>query len=321
MSVHIEKASRKQVGAVIDLMFADISSDPSGMESLKNNWWQRTLFRHLIGPRMLQGQMETFVATEEPGSTDLLGYFVLQFQGETAGTFDWALANALWNGNPPDERDLEALAGLLGKALDAAEVRQHYPYFYFGLMSNIAPAVGEVLEEEGLWLPDYQLTQMVAPLPLEENPSAPDELRISGQLPNRMADRVLDLLRCDYVKPDALSEEDFEEDLEAIGVLHESTLRSAKIYLIKEGEEGAGFVQQHQWRDELRLLIALKPHLWGTDNERQLVAALPGLLGENMRRLRLRTFSQQHMDASRAKFESLGLKWEESPWQRWMVAL
>jgi hypothetical protein len=321
MSIHIEKANGKQIGSVIDLMFADVSSDPSGMEALKNNWWQRTLFRHLVGPRMLQGQMETFVATEEPGQIDLLGYFVMQFQGETAGTFDWGLSRSLWNGNPPDERDLEALAGLLEKALDAAEARGHYPYFYFGLMSNIASHVSEVLEEEGLWLPDYQLTQMVAPLPLEESPSLPDELQISAQLPTRFADRALDLLRCDYVKPDDLSEEDFEEDMDAIGVLHQSTLRSAKLYLIKEGEEGAGFIQQHQWKDELRLLIALKPHLWGTESERQLVAALPGLLGANMRNLRLRTFSQQHMDASREKLESLGLKWEDSPWQRWMVAI
>jgi hypothetical protein len=37
-------------------------------------------------------------------------------------------------------------------------------------------------------------------------------------------------------------------------------------------------------------------------------------------RLRLRTFSRGHLDASRPALEALGLTWAESVWRRYVVA-
>ena len=74
-------------------------------------------------------------------------------------------------------------------------------------------------------------------------------------------------------------------------------------------------------RDELRLLLALPPELWGADAERQLVAHLAQTLQGQTRRLRLRTFSEGHLDKARQSFERLGLGGHQAPWQRWIVSL
>lgn len=320
VSVEIEKANGKQVKTAIDMMFAGISSDPTSMEGLKNSWWQRLLFQNLIGPRMFQGQMDSFVAVDSPGSADILGYLILQYSGELAGTFDWAVRRSLI-GQEPTAEEIEVLAALLSTGLDWLEEHKPYPYFYFGLLSDSALAIKDALENEGLWLPDYQLVQMVAPSPLAENPSMPEDLSVTMQLPAQFRDQALELMRYDYVRLDDASEEDFQEDLDAVAALHIPTLRSAKFLRVRQGDEDIGFIQHHQWKNELRLTLALKPHLWGTELERQLVAALPGQLGSTSGRIRLRTFSQQHTDASREQWSSLGFKWEIAPWQRWMVSL
>jgi hypothetical protein len=320
VSVEIEKANGKQVKTAIDLMFAGVSSDPSSMESLKNNWWQRLIFQNLIGPRMFQGQMDSFVAVDTPGSADILGFLIVQYTGDLAGTFDWGVRRSLTRQEPTAE-ELEVLSKLLSAGLDWLEEHKSYPHFYFGLMSDSSLKIKAALEEEGLWLPDYQLVQMVAPFPLQENPSMPEELKVTLQLPAQFRARALELMRYDYVCPEDASEEDFEEDLDAVAALHTATLRSAKLLRVQQEDEDVGFIQHHQWKDELRLTLSLKPHLWGTDLERQLVAALPGQLGRGSRRIRLRSFSQQHTDASREQWSSLGFKWEIAPWQRWMVGM
>jgi hypothetical protein len=144
---------------------------------------------------------------------------------------------------------------------------------------------------------------------------------VTLQLPAQFQARALELMRYDYVCPEDANEADFEEDLDAVASLHTATLRSAKLLRVQQEDEDVGFIQHHQWKDELRLTLSLKPHLWGSDLERQLVAALPGQLGRGSRRIRLRTFSQHHTDASREQWSSLGFKWEIAPWQRWMVSL
>ena len=111
------------------------------------------------------------------------------------------------------------------------------------------------------------------------------------------------------------------EQVEAIASLHASTLRASKLYLIEEDGEPVGIIQQFNWRDELRLLIALEPFLWGTETEQQLVAAMPEFVGKRTGYLRVRTFSREHLATSRERFEALGLGWEEAPWQRWVVGL
>ncbi len=316
MSVHIEKASKKQVTTIIGMMLAGISSDPTSLNALKQSWWQRMLFQYLFGPRMLRNQMETSVATDVPGSTTILGYLSSQYTGEIASTFDWAVVPRI----EATEQGRVVLAALLKDALDRAEARKEFPYFYFGMMTERAPALTPLLEEEGLWLPDYQLVQMEGPLPAE-SPSMPEELTVTAQNTGRFTARALELMRLDYIKPAEDDPAEFAGDLEMIAALHESTLRSAKLFLVEQGEESVGMVQQNIWRNELRILLALKPALWGSEIERQLIAALPGFLGATGGRLRLRTFSQSHLQASRTPLESLGLTWEESPWQRWMVAL
>jgi hypothetical protein len=321
MSIQVEKANGPQIKKAIEWMFAGISSDPSGMEGLKNSWWQRLVFQHLLGPRMFQGQMDSFVAVESSGTAEILGFLIVQYNGDMAGTFDWAVQRSL-EGQELTAQEVEVLSNLIEKALDwIEEHKKHYPYFYFGLMSHSSPTLKAILEDEGLWLPDYQLWQMVASLPLEESPSMPEELTVSPQIPTRFRSQALELLRYDYIRPEDEDEADFAEDLDAIAALHTMSLNRTKLFSVRQGEEELGFIQYNQWKDEMRLLLALKPNLWGTEIERKMVAALPGILGQTSGRVRLRTFSQQHLERSRSQFESIGFSWTESPWQRWMVSL
>ena len=321
MSVQAQIATQKQIHSVINLMFAGVSSDPSSISNLKRSWWQRLLFQRLIGPRMLGKQMDTLVVASQSDSPTVLGFLVIQYSGETAGTFDWGLRRPLHDGAQPEQEEREILAALLGEALDHVEQRNQHPYFYFGLTTRSSSAITDILEQEGMWLPDYQRLQLVGSLPFAESPSLPEEIKLTIQIPARFRQQALELLRYDYVRPEGDSEEDFQEDLDAITALHESTLRAARFYLVEQAGEAVGFIQHHQWKDEMRLLLALKPDLWGTDLERDLVAALPGRVGGQSSHLRLRTFSQQHLETSREQLESLGLTWEQAPWQRWMVTL
>lgn len=320
MTVTVEKANNQQLKTAINMMFAGISSDPSSMESLKRSWWQRLMFQHLIGPRMFQGQMDSFVAVKQTGSPDILGFLIFQYSGELAGTFDWALGRSMIDAKPTAD-ELAVLRELLQQGLDWLQEHKSYPYFYFGLLSKSSLDIKQVLEDEGLWLPDYQLVQAVADGPLAENPSLPDDIKITLQIAPDFRNRALELMRLDYTRPEGDSEEDFEDDLSAIAAMHQATLKSAKLYLLEHEDEEVGFVQQHLWKDELRLTYALKPALWGSSLERSLVAALPGQMGPSARRIRLRTFSGLHLSASREIVESLGFKWQGAPWQRWMVSL
>lgn len=306
MATEIGKATPKQVRDVLNMLVSGITSDASSMEQIAGSWWRRFLFMHWFGPRFLGKQMDTFVATE---GDRIIGFVIVQYDGDAAGTFDWAFVEPL-----EVEDNREDFADLIDTALDHIEYQGIHPYFYFGFATASPREVTDVLTDLGLGTADYQNSQMVGDLPLLESPSLPEDFRLAPQISARFGPRMSELLPSVY--PDAASEE-----TEMIAAIHSSTLRSSKVFLVLQDENAVGFVQQFRWRDELRLLFALPPGLWGTDSERQIVAHLASTLQGNTSRLRLRTFSNRHLNESRQSFERLGLDWQQAPWQRWVVAL
>lgn len=321
MSHTVSHASGQQVKEVLKLMLAGVSSDPVSMRQLNRSWWRRLMFRYVVGPRLLGKQMDTYVVSQDG---QLQGYLVVQYTGEAAGTFDWAFRR------PLGEQQEEIFGELLDTALDGAEAHGHYSHFYFGLQSDAPAVVTRVLAQTGFGRLNYQNVQMVSELPLSETGSFPPDLHVTVQIRARFRSRVPELIRCDYptvsgkvteVKPPEGELFVDEADLDVIASIHDSTLNAAKLMLVEWEDEAVGFVQQNQWQDELRILLSLKPAFWNTPTERQLVAALPPLLGKRSQRIRVRTFNQVHLETSRPTLESLGLRWEEAPWQRWLVAL
>lgn len=326
-----KEANLEQAKIVLQQMLDGISSDPTSIGLMMESWWKRLMFRYAIGPRMLVQQMDTLVATN--GEDDHVeGYFIIQYSGELAGTFDWALGRAMNKGDV-DEQESAIFASLLSAALDHIENQERsHPYFYFGFCPTATPGLAKILQEEGMWLPDYQLVQLTASLPLAEAPSLPEGLRLAAQIPTTYAEKAAELIHLSYSQNESVvimtggepvepSPDVLREDVDAIIALHEYSIRSAKILQVERDGEAIGFVQQHQWRNELRLLLCFAPDLWGTDEERDLIAHLVALLGMGSNHLRLRTFSRVHAEKSKANLLSLGMKWEIAPWQRWMVGL
>ena len=306
MAIEIGIATPSQIREVLNLLVSGVTSDVSSMEEIAGSWWRRFLFLRWFGPRFLGKQMDTFVATE---GDSIIGFVIVQYDGDAAGTFDWAFLEPL-----DEDSNREDFADLIDTALDHVENQGIHPYFYFGFATASPAEVTQVLDELGLGGADYQNFQMVGDLPLKETPSLPEGFRITTQISARFRAKMADFLPSVY--PETASEE-----TEMISSIHSSTLRSSKVFLILQEGNEIGFVQQFRWRDELRLLLAIPPSLWGTEEERQLVAYLAGTLQGKTRRLRLRTFGERHMNKSRLSFESLGLGWQQAPWQRWVVAL
>lgn len=306
MVTEITKATPRQIREVLNLLVSGVTSDASSMKEIAGSWWRRLLFMHWFGPRFLGNQMDTFVATR---GERIIGFVIVQYDGDSAGVFDWAFVEPL-----TVEENRDEFADLIDAALDHVEEQGLHPYFYFGFATASPAEVGDALEEIGLRSADYQTTQMVGTLPLAETSALPDGFRLSARISARFGSSMAELLPSAY--PDAATEE-----VEMIASIHTSTLRSSKVFVVLEDESEVGFVQQFRWRDELRLLVALPPRLWGSDSERLLVAYLAQVMQRNNRRLRLRTFSQGHLDAARESFARLGLTWEQAPWQRWIVAL
>ncbi len=306
MTTEFGKATAGQVREVLNLLVSGTTSDVSSMEQIAGSWWRRILFKHWFGPRFLGKQMDTFVATR---GDRIIGFVIVQYDGDAAGTFDWAYVEPL-----ELEENREDFAELIDTALDHVEYQGIHPYFYFGFATNSPVEVTQTLNDLGLGSADYQNTQMVGELPLAEATDLPEGFRIAPQISARFGARMSDLLPTVY--PGVAAEE-----TDMIAAIHSSTLRSSKVFLIMQEENEAGFVQQFRWRDELRLLFALPPNLWGTHTERQIVAYLARTLQGQTTRLRLRTFSESHMDKSRKSLERLGLGWQQAPWKRWVVAL
>jgi hypothetical protein len=316
MTYDIHRAAKGEVSQVIRLMLSEVSSDPSGMAELRRNVLQRLVYQYLVAPRLLISQMDTLVATGEEG---LLGYLIVQYMGSVAGTFDWAVLPSV----PAGEHD-DVLADLLDAALDRVEEHGHSSHFFFGLMAKKAKRITPVLKELGFGLLDYQLVQMVSHLPLEEELSMPEDIRIVAQIPARFQEQVPELIALDYPEdPEASPERaaDLAADREAAIAIHSPMIGGARLFSLKQGDEAIGFVQRTQWRDELRLLFSLKSELWNTPLERQLVSGLISLLRGGAGRVRLRSFSLAHLATSRPTLETLGLQWEGSPWHRWILDL
>lgn len=306
MATEIDKATPGQVREVLKLLVSGITSDATSMEQIAGSWWRRFLFMRWFGPRFLGKQMDTFVATR---GAHIIGFIIVQYDGDAAGTFDWAFVEPL---DVMDNR--EDFADLIDTALDHVEYQGIHPYFYFGFATASPVEVTLVLNDLGLGPADYQNTQLVGQLPLADTSPLPEGFRISPQISARFGARMAELLPAVY--PDASADQ-----TDMIAAIHSSTLRSSKVFLILEEENEVGFAQQFRWRDELRLLVALPPRLWGGEPERQIVAHLARTLQGKTNSLRLRTFSGSHMDGSRPSLESLGLGWQQAPWQRWVVAL
>ena len=306
MVTEISKASSGQVREVLRMLLEGVSSDVSSMEAIAGSWWRRPLFLYWFGPRFLGKQMDTFVATADES---IIGFVIVQYDGDAAGTFDWAYVRPL-----EKESNRAEFADLIDTALDFVEGQGIHPYFYFGFATDSPPEVRQVLEEIGLSPADYQTTQMVGALPLEESPSIPDGFRLSPQFTARFGPRLTEFLPALYQDAPA-------EEIEMLAAIHTNTIQSSKIFLVMEGTTELGFVQQFRWRDELRLLLALPRRLWGSETERQLVAYMAQAMQGQNERLRLRTFSKDHLAAAKDSLSSLGLTWEEAPWQRWVVAL
>ena len=306
MAIEIGLAEPRQIREVLNLLVSGVTSDVSSMEEIAGSWWRRFLFLRWFGPRFLGKQMDTFVATK---GDSIIGFVIVQYDGDAAGTFDWAFLEPLDVGDNREE-----FADLIDTALDHVEEQGIHPYFYFGFATASPEEVTKVLDELGLGWADYQNFQMVGKLPLSESPSLPEGFRVATQISARFRAKMAELLPAVYP-------ETAPEEIEMISSIHSSTLRSSKVFLILQEENEIGFVQQFRWRDELRLLLALPPNLWGSEEERQLVAYLAGTLQGKSRRLRLRTFGEGHAARSRPSLESLGLEWQQAPWQRWVVAL
>ena len=306
MVTEIAQANSRQVREILNLLISGVSSDVSSMESIAGSWWRRILFVHWFGPRFLGKQMDSFVLTKDER---IMGFVIVQYDGDAAGTFDWAFVEPL-----TDKENREEFADLIDAALDHVEGQGLHPYFYFGFATSSPAEVKQVLEETGLRPADYQTTQMVGALPLSEAAPMPEGFRLTPQMSARFGQRITEFLPSVY--PGAPPEE-----IEMIAAIHTNTLRSSKLFLVSEEGTEIGFVQQFRWRDELRLLFALPERLWGSDAERQLVAHLSQTMQGRNQQLRLRTLSQDHLNAARESLSRLGLAWEQAPWQRWVVAL
>ena len=306
MATEIDIANPRQVREVLNLLVSGVTSDATSMEQIAGSWWRRFLFMRWFGPRFLGKQMDTFVATQ---GDRIIGFVIIQYDGDAAGTFDWAFIEPL-----DVKENREDFADLIDTALDHIEDQGIHPYFYFGFATASPSEVTQVLDDLGLGPADYQNSQMVGELPLADTSPLPEGFRVTPQITARFGARMSELLPNVY--PVAS-----EDETEMVAAIHSSTLRSSKVFLILEDENEVGFAQQFRWRDELRLLVALPPRLWGAEPERQIVSYFARTLQGNTRSLRLRTFSENHMEKSRLSFESLGLAWQQAPWQRWVVAL
>lgn len=306
MVTEIAKATPEQIREVLNMLVSGATSDASSMQEIAGTWWRRLLFMRWFGPRFLGKQMDTFVATR---GADIIGFLIVQYDGDSAGTFDWAFVEPLDN-----EKNREDFVDLIDTALDYLEDQGLYPYFYFGFATASSPEIAQLLEEIGLRSADYQTNQMVGSLPLDETSGLPDGFTVAPQISARFNARMADLLPAAY--PGASTAE-----VDMIASIHTSTLRSSKVFVILEDGNEIGFVQQFRWREELRLLFALPPQLWGSAAEHQLVAHFAQKMQGQNRQIRLRTFSQGHLEAARNSLSGLGLTWEQAPWQRWVVGL
>ena len=119
MAIEIGLAEPRQIREVLNLLVSGVTSDVSSMEEIAGSWWRRFLFLRWFGPRFLGKQMDTFVATK---GDSIIGFVIVQYDGDAAGTFDWAFLEPLDVGDNREE-----FADLIDTALDHVEEQGIHP--------------------------------------------------------------------------------------------------------------------------------------------------------------------------------------------------
>ncbi len=314
------KATKAEIKEAIALLLSGVSSDPSGVAEFTASWWKRMMFKHSAGPRAMGQQMDTFVVPNPDGPEGILGYLSVQLRGSAASAFEWGVTR------PLAQADGQAiLRALLDAAVAKVEDIGDYDHFYLGLMADETGGI-QVLESEDFYEADYQLVQMTAPLPLTLPSDAGSSAGVHfvPKLARAYKAEMERLLRLDY-PGDA-------DAADTAAAMHLSILGNPKIMEIEldvedvggEGmggkRESVGFLQFNRYKDEQRVLYALAPRLWGTETEVGILRTALAPYLHKPGRLRLRTFSRGHLEASRPALEALGLTWAESVWRRYVVA-
>lgn len=288
---------------VIDMWMAGISSDRVAITSIADTWWKRLLFKHVAGRRIFVQDMETFVIETERG---LCGYVGLQKEGNTISVFDWGLAMN-WDGSAE-----EAFSVLMDGILDQAYEENETEYLILGMEKEEGP-VPSIVSEMDFYLLDYQSQQLVTVLPIL-SPMDRGEIELSL---SRQVDRDYIETKAKWIK----AEYSEDQQADAVASVHNSIPSRAQIFEIKLAQEAVGFVQVSTHKEQARFIFALERDLWGTDFEKLLLTSFCSQLSKNAKNARVRTFSSAHMKASKSALESLGLDWEEAPWERWIHVL
>lgn len=304
-NIAFRPATAKDYPAVIQMWLGGISSDHVAIAQVADTWWKRLLFKHVAGRKIFIQDMDTFVL-ERDGA--VRGYAALQKEEPTVSVFDWGL-DLEWTseGRP-------AFQVMLDGVLDYVYELEDTDVFVIGVdVDN--PRVKEALaEQEDFHCMDYQSQQLVADLPLAQTQPKGDMALALSHKPQH-----------DYMKEMEawimLEYEGRRSDGEIAFAVHAALPSRSQLYEIKSSDVPIGYAQYSAHQAEGRFLYALLPEYWGQDIEKLLITAFCHQLAKNMERVRIRTFSAAHMQASRAALETLGLKWEPAPWERWFHLL
>ncbi len=288
---------------VIEMWMAGISSDRVAITSVADTWWKRLLFKHVAGRRIFVQDMDTFVIETDQG---LCGYVGLQIEENTTSVFDWGLA-LNWDGAAE-----EAFLVLIEGILDCAYASEETECLVLG-MEKGNRSVGSIVSQQDFFLLDYQTQQLVTGLPLQ-NPIDRGALELSLA---RQADRQYMEAKAKWIGVEYTN----QGLAEAVASVHNSIPSRSEIFEIRLAQEPVGYVQGAKHKDQARFIYALNSQLWGTEFEKLLLTSFCSQLSKNADKVRIRTFSAAHMEVSRPALETLGLVWEEAPWERWIHLL
>ncbi len=297
-------ASAADYSHVIDMWIAGISSDRVAIEQVADTWWKRLLFRYVAGRKIFIQDLETHVLE---GPEGVCGYVGLQYAEDTVSVFDWGI-NLEW-----ELLGKKVFSLMLDSILEEIYEKDDIESFVLGLERQ-SQDVREILAEEDFHLLDYQTSQLVSKLPLDHPQERENiELTLSFQLSHSYGEQIDEWIAVDFNGDQEIAEE--------VIPIHRSLPTKSRIYEIRLQQTPIGFVLYSSHRGEGRFLYALEPKVWGHVAEKLLVTAFCTQLAARDERVRIRTFSHSHMEASRLALEELGLEWEPAPWERWVHLL
>ncbi len=298
------RAAASDYARVIDMWMTGISSDRVAIEHIANTWWKRLLFRHVAGRKIFMQDLETHVIE---GPSGICGYVGLQYAIDSVSVFDWGI-DLEW-----EPQGKQAFVMMLDSMLELVYEREDVESFVIGLEKH-THHIRDILAEEDFHLLNYQTSQLVSDLPLAHPQKRENiELTLSFQLSHTYGERMAEWIETDYNGD--------KEGAEEVIPVHKSLPTKSKIYEIQLQTTPIGFVLYSSHRGEARFLYALEPKVWGHDAEKLLLTAFCTQLAAKDQRVRIRTFSQAHAEASREAMESVGLQWEPAPWERWVHLL